>query len=84
MFCDFVHPRGDSVSASQDGVKYSATRDFGPAAAAVYDSAPPDQPDSPALHSDAYTPADPLDEGGECSPVPLTPPCSVKRSSHSC
>ncbi|XP_067088604.1 serine/threonine-protein kinase SMG1 isoform X1 [Osmerus mordax] len=56
-------PRGDSVSSSQDGVKYSASRDFGPAAA-VYDSAPPDQPDSPALHSHAYTPANTLDEGG--------------------
>ena len=54
------------MSASQDGVKYSASRDFGPAAA-VYDSAPPDRPDSPALHSDAYTPADTLDEGGERS-----------------
>ncbi|XP_064815714.1 serine/threonine-protein kinase SMG1-like isoform X1 [Oncorhynchus masou masou] len=65
-------PRGDSVSAaSQDGVKCIATRDLGPAAAAVYDPtavgvATSDRPVSPPLlHNDAFPDtADTLDEGG--------------------
>uniref|UniRef100_A0AAZ3PM73 Serine/threonine-protein kinase SMG1 N-terminal domain-containing protein n=1 Tax=Oncorhynchus tshawytscha TaxID=74940 RepID=A0AAZ3PM73_ONCTS len=65
-------PRGDSVSAaSQDGVKCIATRDLGPAAAAVYDPtavgvATSDRPVSPPLlQNDAFPDtADTLDEGG--------------------
>ncbi|XP_042169487.1 putative uncharacterized SMG1-like protein [Oncorhynchus tshawytscha] len=64
-------PRGDSVSAaSQDGVKCIATRDLGPAAAAVYDPtavgvATSDRPVSPPLlQNDAFPDtADTLDEG---------------------
>uniref|UniRef100_A0A673ZF53 non-specific serine/threonine protein kinase n=1 Tax=Salmo trutta TaxID=8032 RepID=A0A673ZF53_SALTR len=65
-------PRGDSVSAaSQDGVKCIASRDLGPAAAAVYDPTAvgvttSDRPVSPPLlHNDAFPDtADTLDEGG--------------------
>ncbi|XP_056143769.1 serine/threonine-protein kinase SMG1 [Lampris incognitus] len=56
-------PRGDSVSASQDGVKCSASRDLGPAA--LYDAVPSDCPGSPpSLRSDAYVSTDPLEEEG--------------------
>ncbi|XP_076852273.1 serine/threonine-protein kinase SMG1 [Brachyhypopomus gauderio] len=55
-------PRGDSVSASQEGVKCSVSREHG--SAALYSSAPSDQPIGPLLHNAAFTAAAALDEGG--------------------
>ncbi|XP_062388673.1 serine/threonine-protein kinase SMG1 isoform X3 [Sardina pilchardus] len=57
-------PRGDSVSACQDGVKYSVSRDHGPAPAALFDTLPSDRPGTPPLHNDAYADAHALEEGG--------------------
>ncbi|XP_066497814.1 serine/threonine-protein kinase SMG1 isoform X2 [Hoplias malabaricus] len=56
------HPRGDSVSASQEGVKCSVLRDLG--SAALYDTPPSDQPGSPPLHNDAFSTPIALEEGG--------------------
>ncbi|XP_072549574.1 serine/threonine-protein kinase SMG1 isoform X2 [Salminus brasiliensis] len=54
--------RGDSVSASQDGVKCSVSRDHG--SAALYDTPQSDQPGTPPLHNDAFAVAVALEEGG--------------------
>ncbi|XP_016323516.1 serine/threonine-protein kinase SMG1-like, partial [Sinocyclocheilus anshuiensis] len=55
-------PRGDSLSASQDGVKSSVSRDRG--SEVLFDILPSDQPGTPPLHNDAFTAADVLEEGG--------------------
>ncbi|XP_016104477.1 serine/threonine-protein kinase SMG1-like isoform X2 [Sinocyclocheilus grahami] len=55
-------PRGDSLSASQDGVKSSVSRDRG--SEVLFDILPSDQPGTPPLHNDAFTLADVLEEGG--------------------
>ncbi|XP_030645489.1 serine/threonine-protein kinase SMG1 isoform X2 [Chanos chanos] len=55
-------PRGDSVSASQDGVKCSVSRDH--SSAALYDTPPSVRPGTPPLHNDTYTATDPREEGG--------------------
>uniref|UniRef100_A0A8C2IXP5 Serine/threonine-protein kinase SMG1 N-terminal domain-containing protein n=1 Tax=Cyprinus carpio TaxID=7962 RepID=A0A8C2IXP5_CYPCA len=55
-------PRGDSLSASQDGVKSSVSRDRG--SEVLFDVQPSDQPGTPPLHNDAFTAADVLEEGG--------------------
>uniref|UniRef100_A0A8B9KFE0 SMG1 nonsense mediated mRNA decay associated PI3K related kinase n=1 Tax=Astyanax mexicanus TaxID=7994 RepID=A0A8B9KFE0_ASTMX len=55
-------PRSDSVSASQEGVKCSVSRDHG--SAALYDPPQSDQPGTPPLHNDTFTAAVALEEGG--------------------
>ncbi|XP_016120931.1 putative uncharacterized SMG1-like protein [Sinocyclocheilus grahami] len=57
-------PRGDSLSASQDGVKSSVSRYRG--SEVLFDILPSDQPGTPPLHNDAFTAADVLEEGGVC------------------
>uniref|UniRef100_A0A672JXF4 Serine/threonine-protein kinase SMG1-like n=1 Tax=Sinocyclocheilus grahami TaxID=75366 RepID=A0A672JXF4_SINGR len=54
--------RGDSLSASQDGVKSSVSRYRG--SEVLFDILPSDQPGTPPLHNDAFTAADVLEEGG--------------------
>ncbi|KTG04037.1 hypothetical protein cypCar_00036452 [Cyprinus carpio] len=56
-------PRGDSLSASQDGVKSSVSRDRG--SEVLFDVQPSDQSGTPPLHNDAFTAADVLEEGKE-------------------
>uniref|UniRef100_A0A672K1B2 Serine/threonine-protein kinase SMG1 n=1 Tax=Sinocyclocheilus grahami TaxID=75366 RepID=A0A672K1B2_SINGR len=53
---------GDSLSASQDGVKSSVSRYRG--SEVLFDILPSDQPGTPPLHNDAFTAADVLEEGG--------------------
>uniref|UniRef100_A0A8C2H7E9 non-specific serine/threonine protein kinase n=1 Tax=Cyprinus carpio TaxID=7962 RepID=A0A8C2H7E9_CYPCA len=55
-------PRGESLSASQDGVRNSVSRDRG--SEVLFDIQPSEQPGTPPLHNDAFTAADVLEEGG--------------------
>lgn len=57
--------RGESVSASQDGVKCSVSRDHG--SEVHFETLPSDRPGTPPLHNDAFTASDILEEGGVCS-----------------
>ncbi|XP_035389717.1 serine/threonine-protein kinase SMG1 [Electrophorus electricus] len=54
--------RGDSVPASQEGVKCSVSRDHG--LAALYATPPSDQPATAPLHNAVFTPSTVLEEGG--------------------
>uniref|UniRef100_A0A8C2H6P3 Serine/threonine-protein kinase SMG1 n=1 Tax=Cyprinus carpio TaxID=7962 RepID=A0A8C2H6P3_CYPCA len=54
--------RGESLSASQDGVRNSVSRDRG--SEVLFDIQPSEQPGTPPLHNDAFTAADVLEEGG--------------------
>lgn len=56
--------RSDGVSASQDGVKCSFSRDHG--SEVHFDTLPSDQPGTPPLHNDAFPASDTLEEGGVC------------------
>lgn len=53
--------RGESLSASQDGVRNSVSRDRG--SEVLFDIQPSEQPGTPPLHNDAFTAADVLEEG---------------------
>ncbi|XP_028842210.1 serine/threonine-protein kinase SMG1 isoform X2 [Denticeps clupeoides] len=55
-------PRGDGVSASQDSLKCSVSKDHGPAA--LFDTLPSDQSGTPPLHNDAYSASSALEGGG--------------------
>ncbi|MBN3303880.1 SMG1 kinase, partial [Amia calva] len=55
-------PRGDSASASQDGVICSASRDHGPVV--PFDLLPSDPPGTPPQRNEAFSASDGLAEGG--------------------
>ncbi|XP_018612751.2 serine/threonine-protein kinase SMG1 isoform X2 [Scleropages formosus] len=55
-------PRGDSVSASQERLKCSASGDHAPGT--LVDAAPADSPGTAPLHNEVFAASDALDEGG--------------------